>query len=440
MYFAPRSAPNIARACLGALLTLSLALALAPLPAFGEDAKELAVSPAVIDEKAEARDILNKSIIVTNTSNRTLTLYPTVDDVNPQDGSQAFNYAGNANERSDSLANWIEFSRGVINLGPGEQKELPLVIRVNMNAVPNMYHAYISFYEGGNRDDAQRRPPLNAVTVNLEVKADIKELMQLNTFATDNVVFTGDDVVFKYQLQNIGNQELHPSGEISIYNRKGEEIASIDVNKEGKTISPDQTTQLASVWSGVSGFGRYKALLTVNYGGQEAAVQDTVFFWVIPWKQLLGLFIVSITMVIFFALYFQQWFEDRHLHKLAHAGFLKHEVAAHVLPDAAHRPLPAPQEAPTPAPAPRKGRLAAIASKAWPLKKKSLEPIASAQAPAPALAPIPMQQSAAVSVATREGSSHGSTIDLKTLREREKERAAAISQAHGHVINLKNNQ
>lgn len=437
-----------------ALIALSvgifLSLVLAPQAARADSTAHLSVAPAVIDEKVSARDILNKTIKIINTSGRKLQLYPSVNDVNPQEGMQEFQYAGNSNDRSHSLANWIELSRGVIELNPGEERDVPFVIRAHLDAPAQTYHAQIIFYEGANREVAQTASAFGVVTLNIEVKADIKEIMQLNKFSTDSVVFTGDDIVFKYQVQNIGNQELKPSGEIAIFNRRGEEIASVDVNKDGKVVTPDQMTQLASVWSGVTGFGRFKALLTVQYGSQTAAVTDTVYFWVIPWKQLLGLFIVSIIAVIFFALYFQRWFEDWHLHRLAHAGYLKHEVATQILPPApslpatipaqiSHAPLPAAAPAPLPA---------AVRRSWWPLSKKGAR-----EAPAPGPAPVfqnfvsPPAQSAPAPVQKRslreamiaheQTSAHGSTIDLKSLHERKKAQEAAASESQGHVIDLK---
>jgi hypothetical protein len=172
--------------------------------------------------------------------------------------------------------------------------------------------------------------------------------MQLLKFSTDRVAFSGNDVLFDYQVQNNGNQDLVPSGDIRIYDRRGEEVATLDVNKEEKTVSPQQNAELASVWSAVQGFGQYKALITVNYGKTQAAsVQDTVFFWIVPWKQLLGIFTALAVVLAILALYFSRWFEERHLNKLAIAGLLKTDPAtAAAIADAArYVPLiPAHQE------------------------------------------------------------------------------------------------
>lgn len=288
---------------------------------------EITATPVLFDEKAQARDIINESFSITNTSDRTLTLFPSVNDIHAADGQQPFANAQNANQASASLANWIELSRGAIQLTPGEERTLSFIIRVAPNAASGQYHAAITFTNGSTRDAASTQTPVAEVDVNVQIQADLKELLQLNAFATDNIVFSGDDVLFKYQIQNIGNQNVDPKGEVRIYDRRGEEVATVDVNSEGKIIQPEEVTQLASVWSGASGFGQYKAVINVDYGsGQAASVQDVTYFWVIPWKELLGLTIFTLIGVIVLALYFHRYLEARHFGKLAAAGMIKPEA------------------------------------------------------------------------------------------------------------------
>lgn len=416
--------PTISRAV---FLFVGLIISVVPYTASAAGAQELSIKPVVIDQKSAPRDILKETITITNTSNRKLTLYPAVNNIRPEDGEEAFASAKTSDDLTDSLANWIELSRGVIELGPGEEKSVPFVIRINQNAIAGSYHALISFSDGSTRDEAEAKPALASLTVNLEVKADIKEIMQLNTFTTDNVVFTGDDVLFKYQLQNIGNQELQPKGEIRIYDRKGAEVASIEINNEGKTVSPDNTAQLASVWSAVSGFGKYKALLDVDYGkSQVASVHDTIYFWVIPWKQLLGISIVSLLAIIFLALYFHQWIEERHLGKLAMAGFIKAEALLH-LQSAPPKPIiPVPESV---------ERVKASVQESVQEKKAIFDRFKrQGFAPAPAevkspAVPIPAPTSAPVRPSVPSG-----TINLKHMWQQQQ---ATPTPTEHHVINLK---
>lgn len=336
----------IVRKTISAFFVLSIMLAAAiPLFTHADSSADLTITPVVIDGKAKAREILKQTISITNTSQRKLNLYPAVNNVTPQEGQEVFESSHSADDQKDSLANWIEISRGVIDIKPGETKEIPFVIRVSLNALPGTYHADISFYEGPTLADAQAGRPLAVTTVNTEVQADIKESMQLNKFITDSFFFSGDDVLFNYQLENIGNQELKPKGEIRIYDRKGREVASIPVNAEGKSFTPDQAAQLASAWSAAKGFGKFKAFLNIDYGNnQNGSLQDTVFFWIIPWQQLAAILVMSVIAIIISALYFHRWLEHRHMQRFALATGVPGGMGA----GAAAMPAPTTMLAPKP--------------------------------------------------------------------------------------------
>ena len=425
----------------------------APLPAYA--ATDMTATPAVMDEKAKARDILKKEITIKNTSSRKLTVYPIVKDVVSETGATGFVQAQDSTERSASLANWIELSRGVIELGPGEEKVVPFVIRANLNATPDMYHAYITFGEGNTREVAEAKPPLATVTVNLELQADLKELLQLNKFTTENVYFAGDDVRLSYQFENIGNQTLAPAGEIVIYDRKGSEVATLEINKEGKSVSPAQMTQFASVWTAAKGYGKFKALLSVRYGSYEkGTLQDTVFFWIIPWKQILAAFIIGIILITIFVFYFHGKISLRRRPGLVEAAPLAAAVPR-MSADIA-RPVSAVSDAPVDAPREglvKRGVMSVLRGVLWPFtfvmslfKRKARNPEAariqtedtSVRAEIPASAErggSPAAGDAAPRRASFDEANQGTVIDLKKIRSMD--RSKDIEPTDGHVINLK---
>lgn len=171
-----------------------LLVCLFPFAAQALSSDKLTVTPVVIDAKAKPRDVLKESITITNTADHLLTLYPGVNNVRPEDGEQEFAAAQSSLDLDDSLANWIELSRGVIELKPGEQKEVPFIVHVNMNAITGVYHAQISFSQGTTRAEAEAAGPLATVAVNLEVQEDTKEVLQLGKFTTGKFFLAGDDV------------------------------------------------------------------------------------------------------------------------------------------------------------------------------------------------------------------------------------------------------
>src|SRR5258708_616905 len=81
-----------------------LAVSILPLFAYAEAPHNISTAPGVIDQKMKQRDILNESVTIQNTSNRPLSLFPAVEDVNPDNGDQSFGYAVDSRALKDSLA------------------------------------------------------------------------------------------------------------------------------------------------------------------------------------------------------------------------------------------------------------------------------------------------------------------------------------------------
>ena len=249
---------------------------------------EFSITPVVANEKAKPRDIIKKELIVTNNTAQRKNLYITVENIDPTKGTQEFK-GPSSSDLSTSLANWVEITRGVIELDSFESRKIPYLIHVNLSAKPGSYHARIQFRTGPHRAAAESNPEGSELMLNLEVEDDANERLQLGNFMSEDGVVLGSSVSFSYLLENIGNRDIEPRGSIRIFNRRGEEVGSVPLNANGEEISPSNKKQLASAWSSSGRFGRYKAFLDLEYGeNQLASVQDTVYFWVFPWKEILA--------------------------------------------------------------------------------------------------------------------------------------------------------
>lgn len=249
------------------------------------------VAPAVFDFKAKARDILKEKIILANKSDVKLNVYAFVNNILAATGETEFLDPAAA-DHSSSLANWISISRGVLELAPGEKKTIDFLVEVNMRAKPGIYHAIISFAAGATRAVAEADLKKAARTnINLEVLDSGKEILEIKKFMPDKTVFSKFPASLSYTLENSGDRSLLPTGRLLIYNRQGEEVSAIDLNPEAISIEPRMSNLFKVVWSEGKDFGRYKALLNIEYGnGQHKTLHDVVFFWVIPWQKLLVLF------------------------------------------------------------------------------------------------------------------------------------------------------
>lgn len=333
---------------------ISLVFSMCPAPFFALAAPSLfSASPLIFDEKAKQRDILKESIgVMNNSTERSINLYAFVNNVDPTAGVEGFQSASDA-DLGKSLANWIEISRGAIDLMPGEKREIPLLIQVNLRATAGMYHAFISFAEGSTRDEAERKIKEGvSVAINVEILDDAKEALELKSFVSSDTFVTGAKASFKYDIQNIGNRPLSPKGQVRIFNRSGEEVATLDVNQQGMMLDPNISGQLASAWDAGSRFGRYKAMLDVEYGDKtRGTLQDTVFFWLIPWKEMLAVFLALGVVVLSLTMYWHNGYAINRRQKLAHAGAYSHLEEEEVSPQPAFAIRHAPSERkPSPAP------------------------------------------------------------------------------------------
>jgi hypothetical protein len=264
-------------------------------------ATDFVVTPALIDGKGKQRDIIRNTIIVTNTTKHLVSIYPWVTDMDATVGSTDVSDLGGSSQGgnlSESLARWIEVTRGVVDLLPGEHKEIPVMVQIHLNAKPGMYHAVLHLSAGSNRASAEAsKAETEEVLVNIEVLEDINERLELASFTPQKNFFTGTSALFDYRIANIGNRGLTPQGKIRIYNGHGEEVATVDANQEGKRLEPNAKEMLGSVWVAGDHFGRYKAMLDLQYGNR-GTLQDTVFFWIIPWKKALGMFLTLMILCV----------------------------------------------------------------------------------------------------------------------------------------------
>jgi hypothetical protein len=263
------------------------------------DLGEFSVSPVVANEKVKPRDIIKKELVLTNNTQQRIDLYITVENIDPTDGTQAF-VAPGSSDLSTSLANWVEITRGMIKLGPGESRKVPYLIHVNLAAQPGSYFARIGITKGAARAYTEGLTDDAALILNVEVLDDAHERLSLGGFTSDSSVVLGESIGFSYLLENVGNRQIEPRGSIRIFNRRGEEVGSVPLNASGEEITPENKRQLAAAWSASGRFGKYKAFLDLEYGeSQVASVQDTLYFWVFPWKEILAALVGVLVLGVF---------------------------------------------------------------------------------------------------------------------------------------------
>lgn len=282
-------------------------------------AADFTVSPSIINEKAQARDILEYTIILE--SKRTdgkLDVYVVVNDILPDGGIKEFRDPSEL-DKTASIARWTEIKRSTIEVQPGERKEVPLKIDVNMNAKPGNYYARIGFAAGSGRREAEekaRSDQVPTIILNIEVTENIVENVKIQEFKPKTSIFIKFPIEFQSKVENFGNQDVIPTGTIFIYNRRGQEEAQIKVNPNMEKIAPNTKKEYINTLDNLSRVGKYKAKIELNYGkNNDREAQDTVFFWILPWN-FLAIFLGSAFFIMVLAIIFL--FKKTYQHPMHH--------------------------------------------------------------------------------------------------------------------------
>jgi hypothetical protein len=138
----------------------------------------------------------------------------------------------------------------------------------------------------------QKHPQVN---INFEVVEDILEKAQIKAFKPEKNIFLKPPINLMLEVENIGNREIAPEGRILIYNRRGEEVDEIRIDKN--SIEAGKTISLNKEWNN-GNMGKYKAKIMLDYGTVvKRDLNDSLFFWIFPDKWLLSVFGTTIFLV-----------------------------------------------------------------------------------------------------------------------------------------------
>jgi len=270
-------------------------------------AADFSVAPLIIDVEGEARYSAEKTLTLTNFDSRAVRLYASVNEITLGENSEIKSFIpASMSDRSISPTSWIEISRARINLTAGEVAEIPLVIKINQNTLPGLYHAYVGFASGANYDEAQAKIEAgqgSGVVIRFAVGSKRQEYLKLISFSTDRFNFFEGDGTINYVIENTGDVPLAPSGDVIIYDGRGKELAVVDLNQLGEEIiSPGEQKSFTSDLPYTGRMGKNKAFLSLTYGVEnKASIYDTNFYYSIPWFYLLLimiLFLIAIAVLL----------------------------------------------------------------------------------------------------------------------------------------------
>ncbi len=296
----------ISTVLLGLFLTVPGGLILA--------AGNFTVSPLLLDYTTEGRDIITRTLTLSNLENRNTRVYASVHEVLLGEESEIKEFvSASMSNRATSITSWIEISRARVELPPLGQYEIPLTVRIHPETPAGTYHAFIGFASGANRDEIEAKILAgqgSGVIVKITIDDDRREQLHIVSFTTDRLVFKDDaSNEFRYILENSGDLPLTPFGEVIIYNNRGEELTTVPINETKVEILPGEKIEFVDHLPFLSKLGKNKAYLNIEYGDkQTASVFDTAFYYTVPWYYLVLILAAFISLLLSVAVVFKRSF------------------------------------------------------------------------------------------------------------------------------------
>ena len=260
----------------------------------GPGRSEITVSPG---------ETVIQEITVTNriSPNRTFNLE--VEDITgSSDASAAVSLTGG--ERGPySIRDYISFPEKTFNLDLGERARIPVTITIPADAEPGgFYGSVLVSTDRTPEADAEQvsRSPIIArigslIFVRVRGDAEISG-------KTDNIHVIGDKWWFEkgpiplsITYENTGSVHVNPYGEVSVRNMFGEEVGFIEL--EPWFVLPKSLRSRELDWDREFLLGRYTVTAKVNRGYDDIVDEVSTSFWVLPWKIVLGSFVIIFLLI-----------------------------------------------------------------------------------------------------------------------------------------------
>lgn len=233
----------------------------------------------------------------------------------------------------DDFAKWAQFSTMRFDAEPNVWNTVKMTIAVPPSAAFGYYYAVIFSRDGADKQLQKKQANLLGAVASL-VLLDVQapgavRRAKIAEFSTKQKAQEFLPANFTVRIQNTGNTHIAPRGNIVI-SKGGKNVALLEVNLKKGFILPKSYRKFTSDWSdgtpvykvktadgktvldkdgkpatsldwdkfSVSKlrFGKYNAKLVVVYndGQGDISTEATLSFWVIPWRIVGGILLISL--------------------------------------------------------------------------------------------------------------------------------------------------
>jgi len=288
-------------------------------------ANALAVSPVVIEHELAPGMSASGKIRVTNLAQEQQKYYVDAQRFVPVGEEGRQQYLSNE-EDITGFAKWFSFDQSVYDVEARSVLETEYTITAPLDAEPGGHYGAV-FYsvnppEPEEEFTGSSIASKTGVLFLIKITGDITESANIESFTSNQKVYSHLPSKFDLRIRNTGNVHFRPKGTIEIRNMWGGVVARVPANPASSAVLPNSIRKINTWWTksnelAVGGFwagvanewrnfalGRYTAEVNATYGSQNTAFeQKTLSFWVIPWRLTLIFLIFLVALYISMTIY-----------------------------------------------------------------------------------------------------------------------------------------
>ena len=267
-------------------------------PAFAQSSTGLSAIPPRLEILAVPGETISRVIKVRNDSNtiRDITVSAT-NFIVTNDVGTPIAFSDSPHPSRWAASDWIQISPSSFTLAPGQIKPLTLSVVTPTDALPGGHYVMVLHSPSTSATSkTSAAVQLNVGTlVYLTVPGAITQNARINYFNAPSFSEFGP-ISFVTSIKNLSDIHLAPAGTITVTNWLKGNTVILPLTKTN--IFPDTSREFTNTLDRKWLFGRYRADLLAHYGTAGGLLTVTIFFWVIPWRLFLLIFMV----ILFFSL------------------------------------------------------------------------------------------------------------------------------------------
>lgn len=198
-----------------------------------------------------------------------------------------------------SMSLWISVPAELqeFTLEPNESREVPFTIDIPQDATPGGHYAMVLFTPAIVQEEIAGPLIEHKVgnLIKLSVSGDVQESAKITEFSAPFFSEYGPIPII-LKILNDGNNHISLEGNIRIYNMFSKQVAEWSL--QPGNVFPTAIRTWDTEWLGKWRFGLYKAKAELTYGSSDTELGEEFFFWVIPWKIVLGIVTVIVILLV----------------------------------------------------------------------------------------------------------------------------------------------